>query len=245
MRFVDALIFAGGTGSRMTGSDRPKQFLDVGGKPILLHTIERFAYHRSVSGITVVCLESWIDYLERLLSVKPYRNKITVVPGGTSGQESIYFGLQRIRESRIKNTIVLVHDGVRPLIDDRTISDCISSVENYGSAITVSPAIETIVGIDENGEIVSVANRDDYALARAPQAFWLNDLWNAHQKAREEHLEFIDSLSMMSHYGYAIHAIKGPTENIKVTTPTDYFACKGYMDMKDYGSLWGGATDGQ
>ena len=239
---VDALIFAGGTGTRMTGSDRPKQFLEVGGRPILVHTIERFAGHAQVDGVTVVCLADWIGHLERCLAGMPYVSKVSVVPGGATGQESIYQGVCHIRELRgdARDDVVLVHDGVRPIIDAETISSCIEAVREHGGAVTVSPAIETIVSLGDDGRVSSISDRSTCALARAPQGFWLHELVRAHERAREEGLEFIDSLSLMAHYGRDAWAVEGQPQNIKVTTPTDYFACKAYMDMNDYGGLWGG-----
>lgn len=239
---VDALIFAGGTGTRMTGSDRPKQFLEVGGRPILVHTIERFAGHPQVDGITVVCLADWIERLERCMAGMPYVSKVSVVPGGDTGQESIYRGVRHIREMRgdVRDDVVLVHDGVRPIIDAATISACIQTVREHGGAVTVSPAIETIVSLGDDGRVASISDRSTCALARAPQGFWLHELASAHERARAEDLEFIDSLSLMAHYGRDAWAVEGQPQNIKVTTPTDYFACKAYMDMNDYGGLWGG-----
>lgn len=239
---VDALVFAGGTGQRMTGSDRPKQFLEIAGKPIIIHTIEQFAYHNEINHITVVCIESWVEALKQLLMRKSYCNLVDVIPGGSTGQESIFNGLQHIHNLCAKTdesqSIVLIHDGVRPLVDKKTISSCIRSVKEQGSAITVVPAIETIAILSDNGSISNIVNRADCVMARAPQGFWLEDILKAHIRARKENLEFIDSLSMMLHYGHAVVPVEGSYENIKVTTPIDYFTCKALMDMRDYGGLW-------
>lgn len=238
-----ALLFAGGVGQRMGLGDRPKQFLEIGGKPIVGHTIERFARHPEIDAVTVVCLNGWIDYLETWLRGRHLFKKVHVIPGGASGQESIYLGLKAIEEldEAERESVVLVHDGVRPLIDDETISACIESVEAYGATVTVAPAIETIIELGDDGKVGRIADRSTCAMARAPQGFRLGELVDAHEKARSEGMEFIDSLSMMMHYGHEAYVVEGPAENIKVTTPADYFTCKAIMDMRDVSGLWGNA----
>lgn len=240
---VEAVIFAGGVGRRMGAGPRPKQFLELGGRPIIDYTIAHFAEHPQVTRVVVVCLESWIPYLERVLAKRRYELPIDIVPGGSSGQESIFNGVRHLHElhPEDENAIVLIHDGVRPLIDEKTITDCIESVRTRGCTATIAPAIETITLTDEDGAISQVIPRSEVSLARAPQAFRLEELYGAHLKAQEEGLdEFIDSVSLMTHYGYKIYTVEGPAENIKVTTPMDYFAFKGYMDARDQRMLWSG-----
>lgn len=240
-RRVEAVIFAGGVGRRMGAGPRPKQFLEHGGRPIIDYTIAHFAEHPQVTGVVVVCLESWMPYLEQVLARRRYQTPIAIVPGGATGQESIFHGLDHLHAQHPgdERAIVLVHDGVRPLIDAATISACIRMVEERGTAATVAPAIETITLADNTGAIERIIPRERVSLARAPQAFYLEDLYAAHLRAREEGLgEFIDSVSLMSHYGHRIYTVEGPAENIKVTTPMDYYAFKGYMDARDQRMLW-------
>ena len=238
---VEAVIFAGGVGRRMGGGPRPKQFLELGGRPIIDYTIAHFAEHPQVTGVVVVCLESWMPYLEQVLARRRYQVPVAVVPGGATGQESIFRGLDYLHGLHPGDgeAVVLVHDGVRPLIDEKTISRCVESVRTRGCTATVAPAIETITLTDDEGAIVQVIPRDEVSLARAPQAFYLEELYNAHLCAQQEGLaEFIDSVSMMTHYGHRIFTVEGPAENIKVTTPMDYYAFKGYMDARDQRMLW-------
>jgi 2-C-methyl-D-erythritol 4-phosphate cytidylyltransferase len=237
---VDALIFAGGVGRRMRGSDRPKQFLEYGGRPIIAYTIERFMMHPMVDAVTVVCLESWIDYLRNIMGAFRYTKPLVIVPGGASGQESIFNGLKTIHEQHPddKDAVVLVHDGVRPLIDDETITNSIESAVKRGPTATVAPAIETILLEDEEGKVTEFIDRSRCRLARAPQAVRTEELYSAHLHAREQDkTDFIDSVSMLSYYGADIYTVEGPAENIKVTTPTDYYAFKSFMDMKDVDGL--------
>ena len=141
-----AVIFAGGTGQRMNTASKPKQFLELHGKPILIYTLENFQNHQQIDGIVLVCLESWIDYCNELLQKYHITKALKVVPGGNSGQESIFKGLKIANDILDEqNNIVLIHDGVRPLINEKLITDCIAMVKNKGNAVTVSPAIETIL----------------------------------------------------------------------------------------------------
>ena len=238
---VEAVIFAGGVGRRMGAGPRPKQFLELGGRPIIDYTIAHFAEHPMVTGVVVVCLETWIPYTKDVLRKRRYSVPITIVPGGATGQESIWNGLKCLHDQHPGDTdaIVLVHDGVRPLIDEQTITACVESVRAMGCTATVAPAIETIALTDEDGAISQVIPRAEVSLARAPQAFRLEELYGAHLRAQEEGLgEFIDSVSMMTYYGHRIFTVEGPAENIKVTTPLDYYAFKGYMDARDQRMLW-------
>ncbi len=238
---VEAVIFAGGIGRRMGSGPRPKQFLELSGRPIIDYTIAHFAEHPLVSSIVVVCLESWIGYLHKVLERRHYKVPIAVVPGGSTGQGSIFNGLRHLHDAcpDDADAIVLVHDGVRPLIDEKTITACVESVRERGCTATVSPAIETIVVGGEVGAITQFIPRSEVSLARAPQAFRREELYAAHLRAQAEGKDdFIDSVSMMSAYGYPIYTVQGPAENIKVTTPMDYYAFKGYMDARDQRMLW-------
>lgn len=144
-----AVIFAGGTGARMHTKSRPKQFLELNGKPILIYTIELFDNHPQIDGIIVVCIESWIPFLNKMLRKFEISKVVKVIPGGKTGQESIYKGLCAAEEysdiHKSNDSIVLIHDGVRPLITEETITDNIAKVKECGSCITCVPAIETVI----------------------------------------------------------------------------------------------------
>lgn len=234
---VIALIFAGGMGERMEGARIPKQFLEIGGKSIIVRTVEHFQNHPLVDAIVVVCVESWIGTF--LTQARQFRlSKVAkVVRGGATGQESIYNGLCAIADIETSESIVLVHDGVRPLIDEGTITRCVDSVAEKGCTATVAPAIETIIE-EKDGKVSRVVDRANCRLARAPQGFWAGELAAAHEKAMKDGISFIDSISLMAHYGYEVFTVDGPIENIKITSPRDFFALKGYMDMKEFSQLW-------
>ena len=180
---TNALIFAGGSGTRMNSKSRPKQFLQFYGKELIMHTLENFQNHFEINGIAVVCIEEWIPYLNKLLEKYGIDKVKAVVSGGVTGQESIFKGLKAIKTfDKDEKSIVLIHDGVRPFINEDVISSCIKSVKEKGSAITVVPATETII-TSEDGKISTITDRSKCCLARAPQCFYLDDILDAHHKA--------------------------------------------------------------
>lgn len=235
------VIFAGGVGKRMNSRVKPKQFINVYGKPIIIHTLEIFENHEEIDAIVVACLESWIPYLEELLQKYNIHKVVKVVPGGTSGQESIYNGLVAAEEAAAgERSIVLIHDGVRPLINAKTISDNIASVKEHGSAITSVKVKETVLVVSEDNSIDSVPKREDTRLARAPQSFYLDEILAAHRRSMEEQLPgFIDSCSLMQYYGKKLYLIEGPQENIKITTPDDFYTMRALLDAKEEAQIYG------
>lgn len=236
-----ALIFAGGSGNRMHTKSRPKQFLEYNGKPIIIYTLELFDNHPMIDGIVVVCIESWIPFLEKMLKKFEINKVVKIVKGGTTGQESIYHGLEAAEQASCDNddTIVLIHDGVRPLITEETITDNINTVRENGNCITCIPATETFIVKQEDGSL-EIPTRANSLIARAPQSFILKDIIAVHRKAIDEgRNDYIDSCTMMSHYGYKMHTIIGPMENIKITTPTDYFIFKAMVEVHENQQIFG------
>lgn len=237
------VIFAGGCGTRMNTKSKPKQFLDLNGKPIIIYTIELFDNHPQIDGIVVACIESWIPYLKKMIRKFEITKVVRIVPGGNSGQESIYNGLcaaeEFAKEKNEKKSIVLIHDGVRPLITEETITDNIEKVKECGSCITTVPAIETVI-VDNHDGTLAIPKRSNCLMARAPQSFYLKDILEAHRRSQAEgKTEFIDSCSLMSHYGYKLGLVQGPMENIKITTPTDYFVLRAMVEVHENQQIFG------
>ena len=230
-----ALIFAGGTGTRMGAAGRPKQFLELHGKPIIIHTLEHFDRHPEIDAIAVVCIAGWIDYLKDQLDRFLIKKVRWIVPGGETSQDSTRAGLGILAEHcDPKDTIVLIHDGVRPLISEKLISENIASVRQYGNAITAAPAIETIITVDGNEDVTALIDRQSCRLARAPQSFWLADIMAMHQRAMAEgYDQMLDSASLMIHYGKKLHLVAGPAENIKITTPSDFYLFKAIREARE------------
>lgn len=237
-----AVIFAGGVGKRMHSKERPKQFLEMYNKPIIIHTIEHFENHPMIDAIVVVCVEDWIDYCKSLLYKFHIEKVKTIVSGGSTGQLSIYNGLRAAKEiSKKEKSIVLIHDGVRPLINDKLITDNINSVKENGSAITTAVVKETILVInDKTSTIDYVPSRKNSRVARAPQSFWLDDILEAHEKTLKKGItDCIDSCSMMQENGFDLHLVDGPGENIKITTPEDFYTMRAILEAKENAQIYG------
>lgn len=236
-----AVIFAGGTGTRMNSKELPKQFLEIYNKPIIVHTIEFFEKNENIDAIVVVCHPDWLEYFDKLVYKYRIEKIKKVVPGGESGQLSIYNGLCAAKElTKSDKSIVLIHDGVRPLINIDLITKNIEDVKKYGSSITSGIVKETIVEIDDDGGIKIVPDRAHSRVAKAPQCFYLKDILAAHKKALSEGVaNFIDSCTMMHHYGYKLHMTDGPYENIKITTPDDFYTMRAILQAKEDAQLKG------
>lgn len=236
-----AVIFAGGVGRRMHSKDIPKQFLKLHDKPIIIHTLELFERNKNIDAIVVACLSNYIGYLNELVSQYNLKKVQSIVPGGKTGQDSIYNGLKAAEAvGNREKDIVLIHDGVRPLINQKTINDNINSVKKYGSAITCVKAKETIIVVDNKEDIDSINDRSMSRLARAPQSFYLKDILSAHEQAlKAGRHDFIDSCSIMTFYGHRLHLIPGPQENIKITTPDDFYTMRALLDAKENAQIYG------
>lgn len=234
------LIFAGGTGERMNSRALPKQFLELHGKAIIMYTLEVFEKHPEIDRMVVVCLKDWIDYLHGLVQKENLKKVFSIIPGGSNTQESQYLGLTEISSWSVPDdTVVLIHDGVRPLVDAETISRNIDSVRRYGSAVTVTDAIETIVYVDGSDRMNEVIDRKRCRMAKAPQSYYLKDILAVHEKAREDGKVFIDSACMMQAYNRELHTVEGNDDNIKITTPKDYYLFRAIIEAKENSAIWG------
>ena len=193
-----------------------------------------------IDGIVVACVEDWIPFLNKMLKKFEINKVKRIVPGGETGQDSIYNGLVAANEvSGVADDIVLIHDGVRPLIIEQTITDNIRTVQKEGSCITCIPATETFIVSRSDGSL-EIPTRANSMIARAPQSFYLKDILETHDKARAEGKhDFIDSCSMMSYYGKKLGRVVGPMENIKITTPTDFFLFKAMVEVHENQQIFG------
>lgn len=226
------VIFAGGIGSRMNSRALPKQFLEVHGKPIIVHTLQHFEDHPEIEGVVVAILPEWRDHFMKLVTRYELTKVRWVVDGGGTGQQSRHRALQAVAADMPEDTVVLVHDGVRPLIDAKLISDNIAGVLENGTAITCSKVNETIVTSGGN-EITSIVPRGDLHAARAPQSFRLGEILAAYDAAvADGEDDTIDSCSVMKDYGSApLHRVDGPVSNIKITTAEDFYICRTYFEL--------------
>lgn len=237
-----AVIFAGGVGSRMHSKRSiPKQFLKVHGKPIIAHTIDIFQKSKDIDAIVVSIVSSGVQEMRTIVEKYGFTKVICIVEGGTTGQLSIFNGLQIAKKhSRSNDDIVLIHDGVRPLINQLVISENIESVRKFGSAITTAPAKETFVLVNDDKNVVDVVDRKKSFIAKAPQSFNLDEIFQIEVQAiKTGRTDIIDSSTLMGMYGKTLHIVEGPYENIKITTPDDFYMFKALFDAKENEQIYG------
>jgi 2-C-methyl-D-erythritol 4-phosphate cytidylyltransferase len=239
---VVAVVTAGGVGRRMTLGDIPKQFVEVGGMPVIIHTLRVFDEHPMVDGIVISCLAAYVSELEKMIENFGIAKVTSIVIGGSTGQESIYNALVQVENQYPPDTVVLIHDAVRPLIHSETITGNIESVRAYGSAVTSSLVSETVVTVASDEYVASQIDRATTRLARAPQGFLLEALLECHRLALSEgRNDYIDSCSLALAYGLGVRLVEGPPENIKLTTLIDLEVFAAIQNRRDGGSLNGAA----
>ncbi len=237
-----AIIFAGGSGVRM-GTGIPKQFLEINGKPILIHTLQLFQRHEEIDRIYLAMHPDYMEYTEDL--VKEYRiNKLSaIVPGGETAQDSIYNALKKAQsDGNPEDSVVLIHDGVRPCVDYHVISDNIESVKKYGSAITATPCYETILVSRDGCCVEDVPLRSESYAAQAPQSFYLKDIMEAHERMRagEHRYEgMVDACTIYRALGRQPHIVPGNRGNIKVTTPEDVYVFRAFLQYRENEQAFG------
>lgn len=242
-----AMIFAGGRGVRM-GSGIPKQFLEIHGKPVLVHTLELFQEHDMIDKIYISVLEDYIGKTQKLVDRYGLDKVVSIIPGGATAQDSIYNVLKDAEKENDGDSIVLLHDGVRPFVSYDTIKQNIESVQKYGSAITCTACYETIL-LSKSGEKVdSVPYRKDTFAAQAPQSFRLKDIIAAHDEVRAinpSYENMVDACTIMITLGKEVHMISGNRGNIKVTTPEDVYMFRALLNYKENEQTFGiGLTNG-
>ena len=234
-----ALIFAGGTGIRMNARAKPKQFLELYGKPIIIYTLEHFERHPDIDNIVVVCVEKWIRELNYMLRQYALGKVSQVVVGGDRSDKSIYNGLKALENECKNDDIVLIHDGVRPLINSDLISENIAMVERNGNAITVEGLAESVVRLDQSRMISDVPPRWEMHFAKAPQSFRYGMIWDLYKCARRDDLISIDSAHLCSMYDVQMHTVQSTPNNIKITAPTDFYIFRALFDAMENEQILG------
>lgn len=228
-----ALILAGGAGLRM-GLDVPKQFYSVYGKPVIIYTLESFQKHPLIDAIEVVCIDGWHDVLRAYANQYHISKLKWVTGGGETGQESIRNGVFNLKEELSPNDIVIIHDGIRPLIDEAVLSDVISKCQQYGNAVSSLPYNEQIFVVDDEISTVEYIPRETLRRVSTPQAYKYEKLLWGYQKAFEEKRGIFGSSytnTMMVELGERLYFAAGSDKNIKLTTKDDLEIFKAYLKM--------------
>ena len=218
-----ALIIAGGTGKR-TQQEIPKQFINVYDKPILLYTLEGFQNHPDIDAIEVVCIDGWHEILSAYARQYQISKLKWIVSGGETGQESIRNGVYNLYDNCDKNDIIIIHDGIRPLIDKAVISDCIAVCTKYGNAVSSLPYNEQIFKTNDGLTTNEYIPRETLRRVVTPQAYKLEELYSAYKKAFENNIGIYGSSytnTMMVELGFTLNFASGSDKNIKITTIDD------------------------
>lgn len=228
-----AIIIAGGSGSRM-GQDIPKQFLNVHDKPVLIYTLEGFQRHPGVDAIEVVCLDGWHEVLWAYAKQFGIDKLKWVVSGGKSGQESIRNGVFNLEGKTNDDDVIIIHDGIRPLVEPAVLTDVIVKCNQYGNAVTSMPYNEQIFVKDDEISTTKYIPRETLRRVSTPQAYKFGKLDWAYHKAFEEEIGIYGSSytnTMMVELGERLYFAAGSDKNIKLTTKDDMELFKAYLAM--------------
>ena len=228
-----AIIIAGGVGNRM-GQSIPKQFINVYDKPILMYTLEGFEKHPMVDAIEVVCIEGWENVVWSYAKQYNITKLKWIVKGGASGQESIRNGVFNLEGKCSKDDTIIVHDGIRPLVDAEVLTDVISKAQQYGNAVTSLPYNEQIfvVNPDDESTTKQFIPRETLRRVSTPQAYQFELLDSKYHEAFEKEIGIYGSHytnTMMVELGVTLHFAAGSDKNIKLTTKDDLDIFKGYL----------------
>lgn len=228
-----AIIIAGGSGNRM-GQDIPKQFINVYDKPVLIYTLESFQNHPQIDAIEVVCIDGWHEILEAYAKQFNISKLKWIISGGRTGQESIRNGVYNLKDKVSNNDIIIIHDGIRPLVDYSVLTDVINKARQYGNAVTSMPYNEQIFVInpEDNTTTLQYIPRETLRRVATPQAYRFDLLNEKYHEAYEKQIGIYGSAytnTMMVELGVKLHFAAGSDKNIKLTTKDDLEMFKAYL----------------
>ncbi len=215
---ISGIIVAGGSGVRMKAAVR-KQYLPLGGRPVLAYSLIHFSRCIEIDDIFLVVPASDVDRCrEAVLSPLDLQKPVALVPGGPTRQDSVYNGLRAAAGGR---RMVVIHDGVRPFTPPDLISACIAGAEEREACIAGEPVADTLKRADENGDILETIDRRGVWRAQTPQAFAYDLIRDAHEAARRDGFQGTDDAALVERLGKRVRMVPGSRWNIKITTPAD------------------------
>ncbi len=226
------LIIAGGSGSRM-GQDIPKQFINVYDKPVLIYTLEGFQKHPQIDAIEVVCIDGWHEVLWAYAKQFNIAKLKWIVSGGKTGQESIRNGVYNLEGKAADDDIIIVHDGIRPLVDETVLSDVIVKAKQFGNAVSSLPYNEQIFVIDDEISTTKFIPRETLRRVSTPQAYRFDLLNSKYHEAYEKEVGIYGSHyanTMMVELGVRLYFAAGSDKNIKLSTKDDLELFKAYLE---------------
>lgn len=234
---VFSVILAGGTGNRMGNTDKPKQFLTIKNKPIIIHTIEKFLAQPKFEKIIVLTPREWIDHTNRIISKYIGEcDKIVVIAGGDTRNETIMNSIDYIEKNYTldDDTIIVTHDSVRPFVTHRIIEENIAAAQNFGACDTVIPATDTIVESLNENVISAIPERKNMYQGQTPQSFkakQLREIYNTLSLSERDILT--DAAKILVMKGYDVKLVQGETYNIKITYPYDLKIAKSLLEEEE------------
>lgn len=239
-----AMILAAGVGQRMRNGGLPKQFLKLMGKPIIVYTLEKFEQSEEIDKIVIVCHGSYIEYMQELVDLYHIKKVGQIIVGGSDRQGSLQRGLEMIQEDGAKNEdIIVIHDGVRPLVSKTTIQENIRVAKQYGAAITVHPVTESVVVTDtDEVHMNNFKKRADTYSMTSPQTFQFGKL--SEKFTNKEFLEagnipLLDAAMVYAQSGETVHLVKEQGVNLKITTPEDFYFLKAILELEENKYIFG------
>lgn len=238
-----AIILAAGVGQRMRSAGLPKQFLKLFGKPIIIYTLEKFEQCEDIDRVVIVCREGYLDHMRSLLALYHIEKVQRIVVGGRDRQESLQRGLDAAEDiGGQPDDIVLIHDGVRPLVEERTIRENVRVAQQYGCAVTVAPVIESVVITESvDAAMQDVKKRAATYSLTAPQSFRLGAIRvaYAHAAGQADGMPLLDAAMVYASTGKKMHLVKEQNRNIKITTPEDFYYLKAMIELEENKFVFG------
>ncbi len=237
-----AIILAGGAGVRMRTNGLPKQFLPLYGKPIICYTLDTFEHCEGIDQIIIPCNADWIDHMKKLVKEHAYQKVKAVISGGKDRQDSIMNGLSAMGETN-PDDVVLIHDGVRPLVQEKTIIENIETAKEKGNAMTVKQNIETVVvTTKEDASFTDFKNRNHTFTLTSPQTFKVQELLQTYKEAKtveNKEMPLLDASLMYAYLGKRVYLVKETGMNIKITTPEDFYYLRAYLELNENKNILG------
>ena len=222
---VFGVVLAGGIGTRMGNVEKPKQFMEIGGKPIIIHTIEKFVLNPQFEKILVLSPKQWIKHTGDLIKKYiPAADNIVVISGGATRNETIMNSIAYIEEQGRLNedTIIVTHDSVRPFVTHRILEENIRYAKEFGACDTVIPATDTIVESKDHQLISTIPDRSSMYQGQTPQSFKALHLRELYEGLTEEEKKILtDACKIAVIKGEKVHLVEGEVSNIKITYPYD------------------------
>lgn len=231
---IYAVIAAGGIGSRMGNLEKPKQYLTLRNKPIIVHTVEKFYVNSAFKKIIILCPDQWVSYTKNILAKHlPENERVTVLKGGSTRNETIMNAVRYIEETDglDDETVIVTHDAVRPFVSARIIDENIDAAIRFGATDTVVPATDTIVESADKETISSIPDRSRLYQGQTPQAFKAKKLKELYESLTDDEKSILtDACKIFSMKGFPVRLIQGEVHNIKITYPYDLRVAKALLD---------------